>query len=148
MTSRAKMVIPIYNDTLETLIWSKTWKKSSFFWFEKCLCLRVFPFLFINNECASHFRKWKKTVLIYNSYLLRESFKGYRCELGLPSLHGGSLEIKLTVPLMQAHKGSISFHPLQSQMRDSNFFVNNLKYGVKLLKKFYTPRECLSFCIS
>ena len=94
------------------------------------------------------FANEKKTVLIYNSYLLRESFQGYRCELGLPSLHGGSLEIKLTVPLIQAHKGSISFHPLQSQIRDSNFFVNNFKYGVKLLKKFHTPRECLSFCIS
>ena len=31
--------------------------------------------------------------------LITQRFKGYRCKLGIPSLHGGSLEITVTVPL-------------------------------------------------
>ena len=38
---------------------------------------------------------------ISNSYLIRQRFYGYRSNSGNPSLHGGSLEITLTVPLFQ-----------------------------------------------
>ena len=34
-------------------------------------------------------------TLISNSYLIRQSFQGYRCKSALLSLHGGSLEIML-----------------------------------------------------
>ena len=39
------------------------------------------------------------TTLIYSSWLIRKSFWGNHCESGLPSWHGGSPEITLTVPL-------------------------------------------------
>ena len=38
-----------------TLIWSKMWKIRTFFRLKKCSFLWVFPQLFINKKCASHF---------------------------------------------------------------------------------------------
>ena len=36
--------------------------------------------------------------------MIRQRFKGYRSESGLPSLQGGSFEITLTVPLITVNK--------------------------------------------
>ena len=35
-----------------------------------------------------------------DSFLVRQSFQGYYCSSGIVSLHGGSLEITLTDPLI------------------------------------------------
>ena len=40
----------------------------------------------------------KLQTLIFHSYLISQSFKGTVANLALPFLHGGSLEITLTVP--------------------------------------------------
>jgi len=53
---------------------SKLWKKQLFSDL-KCLFLRVSP-LFFNSKCTSH-HKWTK-ILISNSYLIRQRYKGYR----------------------------------------------------------------------
>ena len=56
---------PIYNRTLEALIWSKMWKKSSFFWLKKCLFISLsLPFA---QETSQRNRKWKWTIKQINS---------------------------------------------------------------------------------
>ena len=78
---------PIYNGTLETIIWPKMWKIISFFVLKKCLFLSISPLLLINKKCASHFRrktanenKQQQLTLMYNSYLIRQSFWGFGCK--------------------------------------------------------------------
>ena len=88
--------------TLEILIWSKMWKISSFLWLEKCSILWVSPLLFfINKKCVIHFRREPANenkhlngtkTLISNSYLIRQSFQGYRCKSGIAM--DGHLELR------------------------------------------------------
>ena len=72
---------PIYNGTFEPFIGSKTWKKKSFLWLEKCLFLIIYSLLLISKECSSHFcretvnenKQFKETrTWISNSYLIRQ----------------------------------------------------------------------------
>ena len=72
--------------------------------------LRISPLLLISKKCAINFhwetanenKQFNETkTLIYNSYLIRQSFKGYRCKSGIViSSHGEPLEITLTVRLI------------------------------------------------
>ena len=62
------------------------------FWSRKWTILSVFYSL--KNNLFS-----KLQTLISHSYLISQSFKGTVANLALPFLHGGSLEITLTVPL-------------------------------------------------
>ena len=77
-----KLAMPDLNGSLETLIWSKMWKISSFFWLEGY----VSPLLLLRNKCSCLFwretAKWKYTV--YNSYwsekkLLRVLLQIWHC---------------------------------------------------------------------
>ena len=92
------------------------WKILSFPWLEKCL---ISPLLLIRKKCANPFcrepanenKQFKKTkTLISNSYLIRQSFYGYHCKSALPSWHGESLEITLTVPLKDYECNSIKWN--------------------------------------
>ena len=79
---------------------------------EKCIIRKVSPSLLINKECAHHYRRetanenkqFKATrLLISNLYLIRDKgFKGTVLNWTLLSLHGGSLKLTLTVPLIHA----------------------------------------------
>ena len=96
---------PIYNSALETKIWPKMWKIPSF----SCL---LSPLIRIKKKCVSHFcrepayenKQFKKTkkTWIYNSYLIRQSFWGYRCELDIAIFCKGTNEITHTVLLNTA----------------------------------------------
>ena len=75
---------------------------------EKCLFKWVSPLFLIITKCESHFHReianknnqFKETkTLISNLYLIRQSFKGTVVNRASPFLHGGSLEITITVPL-------------------------------------------------
>ena len=66
--------------------------KSILFWLEKCLFLKVSSLLLIDKKFASQFRRetaieneqFKETkTWISNSYLIRQSFKGYCCKTGI-----------------------------------------------------------------
>ena len=60
-----------------------------FFWLKQCLLLWVSSLLPINKkfasgEIANENKELKETkTLIYNSYLIRQSFQGYRCKSGI-----------------------------------------------------------------
>ena len=129
---------PIYNGTLETIIWPKMWKIISFFVLKKCLFLSISPLLLIYKKCASHFRrktanenKQQQVTLIYNSYLIRQSFWGFGCKSNI-SISAwrvtwnyaynpltGSLVITLTVPLRKCNQ----------YFQLNNLFVRNLIWG-------------------
>jgi len=94
-TSMQRWQFSIYNDTLETLFWSIMQKIMSFS--DSNLSL-----LLTSKKWASHYlaekpQMKKKTItitLVSNSYLIKALVNR-----ALSSLHGGSLEITLTVPL-------------------------------------------------
>ena len=80
------------------------WKILTFFLYQSLLL--SFSIAFYNQEkCASDF--FRETAYEINSlqkqkyyYLYRKSFKGTVVNRALSSLHGGSLEITFTVPLI------------------------------------------------
>ena len=93
---------------LETLIWSKVLKISSFFWLIKCLFLWVSSLLFINKKCPSYYSRRRepgneKEQKHWNRIHTWAdiAFKGTVVNQALPSFHGWSLEIRLTVPLIK-----------------------------------------------
>ena len=79
------------------------------------LCLKVFnsdnnPISIPAEETAIRNNLFSKLVILKpHSYLIRQTFPGYRCELGIAIfLYGGLLEITLTVPLrIVKNKGGI-----------------------------------------
>ena len=101
----------IYNVTLKTFICRLCWR----LWNRPFLSRKVnisvrFPISpLINDKCAHvnfaekpqiKIKSLKKAkVLLPNSYLIRQSFEGYKIvNRALVPLHGGSLEFTLTVP--------------------------------------------------
>ena len=83
------------------------WPRETFSWLEKCLFLGVSPFLLIiNKKCASHFRREENPQMKINSlkkkWYLVHTFKGTVVNRALSSLHGGPLEITLTVFLIRS----------------------------------------------
>ena len=80
---------PIYNGTLETLIWLKMWKISSFFWLEKCLILINSPFC---RETANENKQFEERKLEYPIHTCsNEAFESTfvnRVLPVLPVLHG------------------------------------------------------------
>ena len=79
----------------------KVWWIPTFSWLEKCCILIIFQLLLMSRKCASHYcretetkiKQIKKNMEI--SFILDQSLVNRT----LPSLNGGYLEIKLTVPL-------------------------------------------------
>ena len=68
------------------------WKTPLFFWIKKCFILIFSPLLLISKKCVNHFcretangyKNLKKTkILIFNWYLIRQSFQGYSCKSGI-----------------------------------------------------------------
>ena len=101
---------PIYNGTLKTLIWIKMWKRTAFFWLAKCLFLWVSPMLLISKKCAGYIRREtandnKQLNKQKHEYPIHswshKAFKGALVNWALSFLHGGSLEITLTVQGIQ-----------------------------------------------
>ena len=112
----------IHNCTLETFILSVVWRTMSFdshFWRETAT---------ENNQF------WNLKTLISNSYnLIRQSFYGHSCELGIsPSLLGRLLEIMLTVPLRYMCPESYAYSPFKIMFLESYLisFYKILKFSV------------------
>ena len=112
----------IHNCTLETFILSVVWRTMSFdshFWRETAT---------ENNQFSN------LKTLISNSYnLIRQSFYGHSCELGIsPSLLGRLLEIMLTVPLRYMCPESYAYSPFKIMFLESYLisFYKILKFSV------------------
>ena len=89
--SMQKWQCPIYNWTLATLIWWKMWRIPSFFSIKKCL------FLWVSHMQETKNKETK--TLISNSYLIRQSFQGYRCKSGIVIIKWRVTWNYATVPL-------------------------------------------------
>ena len=94
-----------------------------------CLILIMILFVCSRNAQVIHeekpqlkiivFQKYK--TLIYNSYLIKQSFKGYHCKSG-PSLDGGSLEISVSLILENQDRASLQGR--EAPWMRSNCFEN------------------------
>ena len=104
VTPNVKMTMPDYKGPLE--VWYRYINifvsLTCFFstmvslrkWFAHSLCIRS------NEETAEINTIQVRKTTISSTFLIRLSFKGNVINRTLPSLHGGSLEITLTVPLI------------------------------------------------
>ena len=120
--------------------------------YEQIFCF-IKQFIFICGFSAKHFlfiRSNKKLAEI------RLMFQGYRKNRALPSLHDGSFEITLTVPLMETFKTSqtyilsITYYSLISPICGENmskkgaetfyyfpYLRKSIKYVIWMSKKIY-----------
>ena len=85
-------------NALEVKIWSKMWKILSFFLLEKYFFLIIYQMLLITKKCSSqcNFHREKNHEYLINTWS-DKAFDGKVVNRALSSLHGGSLEITLTV---------------------------------------------------
>ena len=91
---------PCYRDLI------KMWKISSFSWLKKCLFWGIYPLLLLGKKCANHFcresekenKHFKETKLWPKIHTWSDkAFKDTIVNRASPSLHEGSLEIKLII---------------------------------------------------
>ena len=121
----------IYKSTPETLTWLKVWWIPTFSWLEKCLILKIFQLLLMNRKCASLFcretetkiKQIKKNMEI--SFILDQSLVNRT----LPSLNGGYLEIKLTVPLFVLYLCLVVFLNQCREIKPNFNLKNNFLYS-------------------
>ena len=81
LPSMQRWQCPIYNGTLEILIWSKMFLR-----LKRCLFLWGSPLVHLTKKCTCHFCREtlnETKTLITNSSLIRQRFLGYRCKLGI-----------------------------------------------------------------